>query len=65
MSKPQPTEIQFIQFLDRIILLSENLDNHLLQHPVCKLEKEITKSVEEAAESLLKARIILNQIVKK
>lgn len=41
--------------LDRTHLQIENIDSHLLQHPVLKVNPEIRKHVESAVEELCEA----------
>ena len=48
-------EKHYHEMLDRLHVLMSTLDDHILQHPVCKLEKEIGKNVEEALSLLWQA----------
>jgi hypothetical protein len=45
--------------LDRTHILCENINDHLLQHPVCKLDKEIAIKVELALDTLYEAYQII------
>lgn len=47
--------------LDRTHVICENIDNNLLQHPVCKLDKEISKKVDEALTVLYEAYQLMGQ----
>ena len=48
-------EFHYHEMLDRIHLISETIDTHILQHPVCKLEKEVCEKVDEALNLLMLA----------
>lgn len=65
MDRPKPTQMQLIQFSDRLNVLRENVDLFLIQHPVCKLEKKVSIEVEQASDILFKAQTILDDIIKK
>jgi hypothetical protein len=45
--------------LDRTHILCENINDHLLQHPVCKLDKEIGMKIELALDTLYEAYQII------
>ena len=40
------------EVLDRLHIILSMCDDYLLQHPVCKVDKEITREVENAVNSL-------------
>lgn len=65
MDRPKPSQSQLIQFSDRLHVLRENVDTFLIQHPVCKLEKKVSREVEEASDILFKAQTILDDLIKK
>jgi len=52
-------QFHYHEALDRASIICDNIDNHLLQHPVCKLDKEVSEKVEEALSSLWEAYQIL------
>lgn len=52
-------EFHYHEALDRAHIICENIDDHLLQHPVCKLDKEISIKVEEALNTLYEAYQII------
>lgn len=57
MSKILLKEEHYRQIQDRINVFCGILAEHLLQHPVCKLDKGITKMVEDAVDSLYNAQL--------
>ena len=40
---------------DRLHMMTDILDTHLLQHPVAKLDKEISENIEKAVDLLCEA----------
>ena len=42
--KDKLDQFHYHEMLDRLHVLMSTLDDHILQHPVCKLEKEIGKN---------------------
>ena len=46
------SELQYHEALDRSRVFFNNIDMNLLQHPVCKLDKEISNKVEECLNAL-------------
>jgi len=46
---------QYSEILDRTFIILNNIDNHLIQHPVSKLDKEISNKIEEAHSILSEA----------
>lgn len=53
--KPKLTQFHYHEALDRSYILGDMVDRNLIQHPVCKLDKEVNKLVEEAAMKLFEA----------
>lgn len=53
--KPKLTQFHYHEALDRAYILGDMVDRNLIQHPVCKLDKEINQLVEEAAMKLFEA----------
>ena len=41
--KPKLTEFHYHEALDRASMLGDMVDRNLIQHPVCKLDKEVNK----------------------
>lgn len=54
-NKPKLTHLHYHEALDRSSVILDMVDRHLIQHPVCKLDKEVAKLVEEAATKLYEA----------
>jgi hypothetical protein len=52
-------EFHYHEALDRSGVICDAIDRQLLQHPVCKLDKEVSKKVEESLNSLWEAYQIL------
>ena len=52
-------KFHYHEALDRTHVICENIDSHLLQHPVCKLDKEIADKVELALDTLYEAYQII------
>jgi hypothetical protein len=52
---PKLTEFHYHEALDRSSVVLDMVDRHLIQHPVCKLDKEVSKLIEEAADKLFEA----------
>lgn len=57
--KPKLTEFHYHEALDRTSVICDMVDRHLIQHPVCKLDKEVNKLVEDAAMKLYEAYQLL------
>jgi hypothetical protein len=55
MSIPKLEEHHYFQLMDRLNIISDNIDTHLLQHQTCKLDKEITRKIEIALDSIHEA----------
>lgn len=53
--KPKLTQFHYHEALDRSSIVLDILDIHLIQHPVCKLDKEVAILIEEAAVKIHKA----------
>jgi hypothetical protein len=54
-AKDKLDQFHYHEMLDRLHVLMSTLDDHIIQHPVCKLEKGIGKNVEEALSLLWQA----------
>ena len=52
-------KFHYHEAMDRTHILCENINDHLLQHPVCKLDKEIGMKVELALDTLYEAYQII------
>lgn len=57
--KPKLTEFHYHEALDRASILLDGIDRNLIQHPVCKLDKEVAKLVEESAQKMHEAYQLL------
>ena len=55
MSKPTLDPGYYHEMADRLHVLMCTMDDHLLQHPVAKLDKNVSKKIEEALELLAEA----------
>lgn len=47
--------------LDRLHIIIMNIDDHVLQHPVCQKHKKIRKQVEKGLEALADAYQMIGQ----
>ena len=52
-------KFHYHEALDRSHVICENINDHLLQHSVCKLDKEIAIKVEQALDTLAEAYQII------
>jgi hypothetical protein len=57
--KPKLTEFHYFEALDRASVVLDNIDRHLIQHPVCKLDKEVAVLIEEASTKMYEAYQLL------
>lgn len=57
--KPKLTQFHYHEALDRASVIVDNIDRHLIQHPVCKLDKEVAELVEESATKMYEAYQLL------
>ena len=55
MSKPTLNSDYYHEMADRLHVLLCVIDDHIAQHPVAKLDKNISKKIEEALELLAEA----------
>lgn len=55
-------DYKYIEVLDRLKIVIDNIDNYITQHPVLKLETEANKKVAEGSDALWKAYQLLKQI---
>lgn len=53
------------EILDRTFIILNNIDNHLIQHPVSKLDKEVSNKIEKAHLILSEACQLTGQKLKK
>ena len=57
--RPNPkdylTEKHYVEILDRLNVFASMCSDHLLQHPVCKVDKQVTQEVEKAMDALTMA----------
>ena len=53
--KDKLDQFHYHEMMDRLHITMSNVNDHLLQHPVCKLEKDITSKVDEALTLLFQA----------
>ena len=58
-NKPKLTESHYHEALDRASVVLDNIDRHLIQHPVCKLDKDVAILVEEASTKMYEAYQLL------
>lgn len=56
---------QYREILDRTFIIMNNIDNHLIQHPVSKLDKEVSSKIEKAHLILSEAYQLTGQKFKK
>jgi hypothetical protein len=54
-------EFHYHEAQDRASVICQNINDHLIQHPVCKLDKEVSKKVEDALSSLYDAYQTIGQ----
>ena len=54
-AKDKLDQFHYHEALDRLHVIMSTIDDHLIQHPVCKLEKEVGNKVEEAFTLLFQA----------
>ena len=54
-NKPKLTEWHYHEALDRAYMIGDIIDRNLIQHPVCKLDKEVNALVEEAGMKIFEA----------
>ena len=48
MSKPTLNSGHYHEMVDRLHVITCTIDTHLLQHPVAKLDKDVSKKIEAA-----------------
>jgi hypothetical protein len=65
MSKPKLTSGHYLEMTDRLHVVSSIVDTHLVQHPVCKLKKEVAEKVEAALNLLFEAYQITGNLMYK
>lgn len=55
-------EFHYHEAMDRTCMIAETIDQHLMQHPVFKVEKEFAEKVEQASMLLAEAYQIIGSI---
>ena len=55
MSKPTLNSGYYHEMVDRLHVIMCTIDEHLVQHPVAKLDKDVSKKIEEALDLLHEA----------
>lgn len=61
LKKPKLTEFHYHEALDRAYMIGDTIDRHLIKHPVCKLDKDVAKLIEESAQKMYEAYQLLGQ----
>lgn len=51
VSKSEINEGHYLELLDRLYVLTENLHSHCLQHPLAEYDEDIHKAIETAIEA--------------
>ena len=64
VNRPKPTQLQYHEAFDRSSIILETIDRHLIQHNVCKLDKEIAKLIEESAAKMHEAYQLMEDRLK-
>ena len=54
-------EFHYHEATDRLHIVMSTIDDHLIQHPVCKLYKEISNRIEQAQSLLFEAYQMVGQ----
>ncbi len=55
VSKSEINEGHYLELLDRLYVLTENLHSHCLQHPLAEYDEDIYKAIEAAIEATYEA----------
>lgn len=55
------TKFHYHEALDRSAIMLDMIDRYLIQHPVCKLDKDVANLVEEAADKMFEAYQLLGK----
>jgi hypothetical protein len=55
VSKSEINEGHYLELLDRLYVLTENLHSHCLQHPLAEYDEDIYKAIEVAIEATYEA----------
>lgn len=48
-------EFHYLEAIDRINIIIDTIDRHLIQHQVCKINKDVSRHIEAAQSSLSEA----------
>lgn len=65
MSKPKLNDGHYLEMTDRIHVVMSIVNDHIIQHPVCKLEKEVSEKVDAALNLLFEAYQIAGNLMHK
>ena len=57
-------EGHYAELLDRLHIVIDNIDSHLLEHPLAKQEQKIKKLIERATENLAEAYLTVGNLKK-
>jgi hypothetical protein len=52
---------QYYELIDRLHVVMSHINDNIIQHPVCKIENQITTDIEKAMELLISASIIAQE----
>jgi Fe2+ transport system protein B len=63
MAKPKLNSGHYLEIVDRLHVMASNINDNLLQHPACKIEKEISKEIDKALTHLYEAYQIAGKIM--
>lgn len=63
VSKPKLNSGHYLEIVDRIHVASSLINDHIIQHPTCKIEKEISKEIDKALDHLHNAYQIAGKLM--
>jgi len=55
-------KFHYHEALDRVHIIATIIDDHLIQHPVCKIDKTVAKPIEDALVLLAEAYQLIGKI---
>jgi len=55
-------EGHYSELLDRLHIVIDNIDSHLLEHPLAQQEHKIKKLIERATENLAEAYLLVGNL---
>jgi len=61
MSKIKINDGHYHEAMDRVYIVTENIDDHILKHPICKHNKKIRKQIEKGLDALVTAYQMIGQ----